>query len=74
MTFSNAVKSEDWVHFEWFLWGYNASVEYSGLQWDTEGYSGDSTIQCGGYNVSVGENHINSLHAFAHHKRKILQL
>ena len=45
---------------------------------DTVGYRrvewGHSRMQYGGYNVSVGENHINSPHAFAQHKRKILQL
>ena len=37
MTFSNAEKSEDWVHFEWFLWEYNARVGYSGIQKGTVG-------------------------------------
>ena len=39
--------SEYWVHFEWFLGGYNVSVGYSGIQWNTEGYSGDIV----GYNM-----------------------
>ena len=56
MTFSNAEKSEDWVHFEWFLWEYNARVGYSGIQKGTVGtvgYNMGDTMSVWGRTTSI---------------------